>query len=214
MRNLIVCMSVKDSIIEVLKAENLKLKSRIDSLEEKIIKLDISRNKLDQYTRRNNIEIQGIPAMLSDDHLEHKVLNICKSINLTVENSDNEGCHELRKTDNAKLCFQDNVKLFVSENLSPFNQRLAWKFRELRQASKIHSAFSSKGIVKFCHRMNEQPISTEHGRDLTSLYPDSIFKECNQSQAESMFLLPNRVNVSDLKFFDCFLIVYQSCTMS
>ena len=205
MRNLIVCMSVKDSIIEVLKAENLKLKSRIDSLEEKIIELDISRNKLDQYTRRNNIEIQGIPAMLSDDHLEHKVLDICKSINLTVENSDNEGCHrignsdpkttivrfvnrkfcnlildkkhELRKTDNAKLCFQDKVKLFVSKNLSPFNQRLAWKFRELRQASKIHSAFSSKGIVKFCHTMNEQRISIEHGRDLTSLYPDFTFKE-------------------------------------
>ena len=52
-------MSVKDSIIEAFKAENLKLKSRVDSLEEKVIGLDISRNKLDQYTRRNNIEIQG-----------------------------------------------------------------------------------------------------------------------------------------------------------
>ena len=52
-------MSVKDSIIEAFKAENLKLKSRVDSLEEKVIELDISRNKLDQYTRRNNIEIQG-----------------------------------------------------------------------------------------------------------------------------------------------------------
>ena len=141
-------MSVKDSIIEALKAENLKLKSRVDSLEEKIIELDISRNKLDQYTRRNNIEIQGIPATVSDDHLEHKVLSICKSINLTVENSDIDGCHrigkskpkttivrfvnrkfcnlildkkhELKKIDNAKLCFQNNVKLFVSENLSPF----------------------------------------------------------------------------------------------
>ena len=84
---------------------------------------------------------------------EHKVLNICKSINLTVENSDIEGCHrigksdpkttivrfvnrkfcnlildkkhELKKIDSAKLCFQNNVKLFVSEDLSPFNQRLA-----------------------------------------------------------------------------------------
>ena len=120
---------------------------------------------------------------MSDDHLEHKVLDICKSINLTVENSDIEGCHrigksnpktttvwfvnrkfcnlildkkhELKKIDNAKLCFQNNVKLFVSENLSPFNQRLAWKCRELRRASKIHSAFSSKGIVKIHCTMNE-----------------------------------------------------------
>ena len=41
-------MSVKDSIIEALKGENLKLKSRVDSLEEKNIELDISRNKLEQ----------------------------------------------------------------------------------------------------------------------------------------------------------------------
>ena len=62
-------MSVKDSIIEVLKAENLKLKSRVDFLEEKIVELYISRNTLDQYTRRNNIEIQRITATVSEDHL-------------------------------------------------------------------------------------------------------------------------------------------------
>ena len=90
-------MSVKDSIIEGLKAENLTLKSRVDSLNEKIIELNISRNKLDQYTRRNNIEIQGIPATVSDKHLGHKVPNICKSMNLTVENSDIEGYHRIGK---------------------------------------------------------------------------------------------------------------------
>ena len=83
-------MSVKDSIIEALKAENLKLESRVDSLKEKVIELDISRNKLDQYTRVNNIDIQGISAPVLDDHLQHEVLHICKSINFTVENSDIE----------------------------------------------------------------------------------------------------------------------------
>ena len=155
--------SMKDSIIEALKAENLKLKSRVDSLEEKIIELDISRNKLDQYTERNNIEIHGIPATVSDDHLEDKVLDICKAMNLNAEKSDIEGCyridkgnpkttilwfvnrkfcnlildkkHELEKVDNAKLYFQNNVALFVSENLSALNQRLPWECRELRRAS-------------------------------------------------------------------------------
>ena len=50
-------MSVKYSNIEALKAENLKIKFRVNSLEEKIIELDISRNKQGQYTRRNNTEI-------------------------------------------------------------------------------------------------------------------------------------------------------------
>ena len=125
-------MSVKDSIFEALKAENLQLKSRVHSLEEMIIELDISRNKLDQYTRTNNIEIQG---------------------------------------------FQNNVILFVSENLSPFNQRFTWMYRELRRASKIYSAFSSKGIVKIRHTLNERPTSIEHDKDLTSLYPGFVFKE-------------------------------------
>ena len=74
---------------------------------------------------------------MPDDHIEDKVLYICKAMNLTVENSDIEGCqrvgksntkttivrfvnrkfcnlildkkHELKKIDNAKLCFQNNV---------------------------------------------------------------------------------------------------------
>ena len=84
-------------LFEALKAEKLKLKSRVDSLKEKIIELDISRNKLHQYNRRNNIETQGIPGTVSDDHLEHKVLDICKSINLTVQNSDTERCHRISR---------------------------------------------------------------------------------------------------------------------
>ena len=86
---------MKDSITEALKAENFKLKSRVDSLEEKIIKVDISRNKLDQYTRRNNIEILGIPATVADNHLEDKVLDICKAMNLSVEKSDIKGYHRI-----------------------------------------------------------------------------------------------------------------------
>ena len=36
---------------------------------------------------------------MSDADLERKVLNICKSVNLTVENSDIEGCHRIVKSD-------------------------------------------------------------------------------------------------------------------
>ena len=75
--------------------------------------------------------------------------------------------HELKKIDNTKLCLQNNMKLFVSENLSRFNQRLARKYRKLRRARKIHSAFRSKGIVKIRRTMNERSIPLEHDRDLT-----------------------------------------------
>ena len=152
-------ISVKVSIIETLKAENLKLRYRIDSLEEKFFDLDISRNKLDQYIRRNNVEIQRIPAKVSDDHLEDEVLHICKAINLTVQSSDIEACHkigkgnpktiiasfviiifcnlildkkhELKKIANAKFCFQNNVKCM-----------------ELRRARQIDSSFYLRVLLR------------------------------------------------------------------
>ena len=49
------------------------------------------------------------------------------------------------KLDKAKLGFQSDVKIVFSESLMPYNQRLAWMCRELKQA-RIHSCWSSKGV--------------------------------------------------------------------
>ena len=51
----------------------------------------------------------------------------CKVFEQKVQQSNSR--HELKKIDNIK-CFQNNVTLIVSENLSPFNQSLAWECRE------------------------------------------------------------------------------------
>ena len=48
---------VKDSIIEALKAENLKLEQKVEKLENRISELEFDLNKKNQYNRRNNIEI-------------------------------------------------------------------------------------------------------------------------------------------------------------
>ena len=53
-------MSIKDTIIDALKEDNAQLKNKVESLEKKPAEFDISRNNLEQYTRRNNIEIQCI----------------------------------------------------------------------------------------------------------------------------------------------------------
>ena len=44
-----------------------------------------------------------------------------------------------RKLDSEKLGFQSGARIFVSENLTPYNEHLARKCRELKQAGKIHS---------------------------------------------------------------------------
>ena len=37
-----------------------------------------------------------------------------------------------------ELSFKPDVSLYISENLTTFNQRLAWKRRELKRARLIH----------------------------------------------------------------------------
>ena len=81
-----------------------------------------------------------------------------------------------RKPDDEKLGFQSDARIFVSKNLTPYNQHLAWKCRELKRAGKIHSCWSAKGVVKIRRTMNEHPIAINHDTDIASLYPDFVFK--------------------------------------
>ena len=79
----------------------------------------------------------------------------------------------LNKTE---LDFKPDVALYISENLTPFNQRLAWQCRELKRARLTHSYWSSKGVVKIRCTMNERALSIDSEKDLTVLYPDFVFK--------------------------------------
>ena len=66
---------VKDAIIKGLRAENLKLQQKVESLESRISKLETDCNKQDQYIRQNNLEIHRISSDVSD-MLEQKVIQI------------------------------------------------------------------------------------------------------------------------------------------
>ena len=65
-------MSIKDKIIDTLKEDNAQLRNKRKLWEKKLTEVEISRNNLEQYTRRNNIEIQGIPPKISSERLEEK----------------------------------------------------------------------------------------------------------------------------------------------
>ena len=68
-------MSIKNTIIDALKEENLKFQNKVKKLEEQLLELDRKSNNLDQYNRRNNLEIQVIPVNVNDDGLEGKVID-------------------------------------------------------------------------------------------------------------------------------------------
>ena len=157
--------------------------------------LETDLNKQDQYNRRNILDIQQIPDSVPDDQLEEKVIEIFNQINVKINAFDTEDCHGMgkskkttivrflekklslnRKLYNEKLGFQSDARIFVSENLTPYNQHLAWKCRESKQAGKIRSCWSAKGVVKIRRTMDERPSAINHDTGIASLYPDFVFK--------------------------------------
>ena len=122
-------------------------------VEEQLLKLDQKCNNLDQYSRRSNLEIQGIPANVSDKKLEAKVIYIFSCRGIEVEGADIEDCHRLGYVNlkntivrfgNHKFCYQaldkkmqlyklDSKRLgfnpvkisYFNENVTPLNQLLA-----------------------------------------------------------------------------------------
>ena len=59
-----IVMSIKDTIINALKEDNAQLRNKVELLEKELIEIEISRNNLEKYTRRNNIGIHGIPSQI------------------------------------------------------------------------------------------------------------------------------------------------------
>ena len=126
-----------------------------------------------QYSKRVTIELNPVPADITEDVLEE---NICKALSLTGVNvvpNDLHACHRMKRTDRVIVEFkcrkQKNYimykcknlgnksqelsnlkasgKLFVSESMSHENQQLAYKCRQLKSAQKIHSAWSFNNVL-------------------------------------------------------------------
>ena len=97
-------MSIKDTIIDALKEDNTQLKNKVESLEKKPAEVDSSRNNLEQYTRRNNIEIQRIISQIPDEKSEEKVTEVFGVINIAITKNHVEDCHRLGTWQNYLVC--------------------------------------------------------------------------------------------------------------
>ena len=88
-------LNLKDVIIKNLQAENQRLRKKVNVLENKILTPEREHNSLEQYGRRNNIEITGIPDSVPDQNLEEKVVDILNEITVNVSAKDIEACHRV-----------------------------------------------------------------------------------------------------------------------
>ena len=97
--------------IAALKRENSTLKKRVKDLEKdlddnenRFIEIEKSVTGVEQYTRRENFEISGIPLNVKPEELKNKVIDIVNSITDRTEDDDNlitpkdiHACHRLKE---------------------------------------------------------------------------------------------------------------------
>ena len=104
-------LNLKDVIIKNLQVENERLRKKVNVLENKILTLESEHNSLEQYGRRNNIEITGIPDSVPDQNLEEKVVDILNEISVNVSSKDIEACH---RVDVSKNSSKETIVRFIN----------------------------------------------------------------------------------------------------
>ena len=96
-------LNMKDVIIKHLQDENELLCSRCSKLEDKVVWLELSVNQVEQYGRKNNIVITGIPDNIADDELD-AVTSIMEDVDVIIQIGDIGACHRnLTKTPDKNL---------------------------------------------------------------------------------------------------------------
>ena len=151
------------------------------------------------------MEINGIPNSICDNNLESTVINILsKATNVHVTADDIEACHNIGKSkensQKAIACFINkkhckcalvnrkklkffnsesiglpNVKLYFNENLTEYNNTLAFYCHKLTHAGLINSTHTLNGTVHILQTVGERLIKVFHMSKLLELYPNFEF---------------------------------------
>ena len=201
-------LNIKDIIIKDLQIENQRLRKKVNDLQKRIISSEESINSLEQYGRRNNIEISGIPESVDDKKLEEKVVEVLNKIDVNISTSDIEACHRLGKFKNkqrktiirfvnrkhAKTALLnrkrlkqvdttslglENRNVFINENLTYSNGKIAFHSRNLKRNSLIEKCYTRDGVVHISggELENGKVIKILHLNTLLDLFPNFDFGE-------------------------------------
>ena len=172
--------------IKVLQTENICLKKRVSELEgfaddvdSRFVDIEKSVIAVEQYTRRENFEISGIPLDLPHNELKAKVIAIANTITERTDDpitpKDIHACHRL-KEDNGQASVivrmvnrEDTIsilkskkklpdksgglgfqeKLYINENLCSGTKDIFSEVRKLKKKGVISSCWTFNGIVHF-----------------------------------------------------------------
>ena len=151
-----------------------------------------------QYSRRECIEIVGIPSSVEKENLEIKIREIFDKIGVTVTENDIDACHRLRRDKiivkfcKRKICRNalrkkkslKNVKpsyvglsgetsLFINESLCSYYKGLWNKCKKLWNEKLIYSYFTINGNVKYTLKEGGEAYTITHKYDLKKKFPNA-----------------------------------------
>ena len=142
---------MRATIIENLLNENKKLQEKVKNLEKKMDQLEVASESTNQYGRRNNIEISGIPNNVEDEALEGKVIEIFGKINIKIQKKDVEACHRLPPPKNKPRGNKKVIVRFVNRKNVENALRAKKKLSELDMNSL---GFNENSALYFNENLN------------------------------------------------------------
>ena len=152
-----------------------------------------------QYSRRECLEVAGIPRQVDDKNLETKVLSIFQKIGCTIDPTFTDDCHrlgknndrvivkftrrkdckqilkvkkDLRNLDMEDLDLSRGTKIYINQSLCPYYRILWSKAKRLQNIGSIDNFYISSGTIKIKVTENSSPITITHLDDFKIHFPD------------------------------------------
>ena len=192
-------INVNDSLFKRID----ELEDRILDTEKRLYDAEVTINKTDQYIRRENLEIAGIPQSVEQEHLEKYVLDLLSAIDVNTDSYHVVGCHRFAKKrnqdppnviirfTNRKIAYDallnkyklgnDEVKeklelqnnIYISENLTPANDDIFKACRRLKKFNKIQKVITRNGHIKILQNNSNRYQTLYHMNDIY-FYVDEV----------------------------------------
>ena len=150
------------------------------------------------YSRRDTLEVVGIPMSVRDNVLEQKVWDVIQEIGVDICDRDIEACHRLKdkyqtivKFTNRKDCLRilrvkrqlkgldpsavdlpEGTKIFINESLCPYYRGIWNKCKNLRGKQKVYQYYTTNGLIRLRIEESGQAKTISHMADLQNLFPD------------------------------------------
>ena len=181
------------SDLSVTKQVNTKLK-------EKVVSLERQTSSNSQYSRRECLELSGIPETIENKDLERTVLGIFEKLDVMVDPNNAEDCHWIKSSKGPKKVIVKlsrrkdankirllkkglkgmnlsslgiNSTVYINDSLCTYYKMLWDKCRKLLLNKYIYSFWVTNGTFKLKTVENGRVYAITHRKDLVELFPDN-----------------------------------------